>query len=102
MSEEQKQEQEQTELSIYEQNWAIHQFCGIPYHEAKKISDAEERKFLIMIAAYMKDSQEKNEEAAAEKEAQLAKDLQSQLMGALTPPDLETAKWKPESEQGKG
>ena len=56
MSEE--NQQEESTLSAYEENWAMHQFCGIPYNEAKKIDDVSERQFLLQMAVVMKRAQE--------------------------------------------
>jgi len=65
------EENKEVELSVYEQNWAIHQFCGIPYHEVKKIEDEEERRFLLNMAVIMKQGQDKRAEEARQKEEKL-------------------------------
>jgi hypothetical protein len=73
------EENQEIELSIYEQNWAIHQFCGIPYHEVKKIEDSEERAFLLKMAVIMKQGQDKRVEEAREKEQKLTQQFQGMM-----------------------
>ena len=62
---------EQT-LSMHEQNWVISLYCGIPYHEVRKLDDAGEREFLIQTAALMKRKHEQAQEAQQAREDELA------------------------------
>ena len=77
------EENQDIELSLHEQNWAIHQFCNIPYHEAKKIDDGEERRFLLNMAVIMKQGQDKRAEEARQKEEQLTKQFQGQIQSMM-------------------
>lgn len=73
------EENQEVELSVYEQNWAIHQFCGIPYHEVKKIEDEEERRFLLNMAVIMKQGQDKRAEEARQKEEKLTEQFKGMM-----------------------
>ena len=77
MSEE--NQQEESTLSAYEENWAIHQFCGIPYNEAKKIDDVSERQFLLQMAVVMKRAQEQRADQAREKEEKLTEQFKGMM-----------------------
>ena len=77
MSEE--NQQEESTLSPYEENWAIHQFCGIPYNEAKKIDDVSERQFLLQMAVVMKRAQEQRADQAREKEEKLTEQFKGMM-----------------------
>lgn len=77
MSEENRQEE--STLSAYEENWAIHQFCGIPYNEAKKIDDVSERQFLLQMAVVMKRAQEQRADQAREKEEKLTEQFKGMI-----------------------
>jgi len=81
MSEE--NQQEESTLSAYEENWAIHQFCGIPYNEAKKIDDASERQFLLQMAVVMKRAQEQRADQAREKEEKLTEQFKGMMPNLL-------------------
>ena len=73
------EENQEVELSVYEQNCAIHQFCGIPYHEVKKIEDEEERRFLLNMAVIMKQGQDKRAEEARQKEEKLTEQFKGMM-----------------------
>ena len=73
------EENQEVELAVYEQNWAIHQFCGIPYHEVKKIEDEEERRFLLNMAVIMKQGQDKRAEEARQKEEKLTEQFKGMM-----------------------
>ena len=73
------EENQDIELSLHEQNWAIHQFCGIPYHEVKKIEDEEERRFLLNMAVIMKQGQDKRAEEARQKEEKLTEQFKGMM-----------------------
>jgi len=77
MSEE--NQQEESTLSPYEENWAIHQFCGIPYNEAKKIDDVSERQFLLKMAVVMKRAQEDRVNQEREKEQKLTEQFKGMI-----------------------
>ena len=77
------EENQDIELSLHEQNWAIHQFCNIPYHEVKKIDDEEERRFLLNMAVIMKQAQDKRAEEARQKEEELAQQFQGQIQSMM-------------------
>jgi len=80
-NEEQNEEQnEERPLTVFEVNWALHQYCGIPYHEAKKIQDPEEKNFLISMAASMKALQEEQARQRGEEHEMLSTSLE-QAMG---------------------
>jgi UDP-N-acetylglucosamine:LPS N-acetylglucosamine transferase len=86
------EENQEIELSIHEQNWAMHQFCRIPYHEAKKIEDPEERRFLINMAVIMKQQQDKRAEQERLRKEQLTKQFEGQLGSVLAPPNDDDSK----------
>lgn len=77
------EENKEIELSTNEENWAIHQFCSIPYHEVKKIDDPEERAFLLKMAVIMKHGQDKRAEEARQKEEKLTEQFQGQIAGMM-------------------
>lgn len=75
MSEEQKTEA----LTPYEENWAIHSYLGINYVEAKKITDQDERNFLLSLAVYYKNRGDTEAEAAKNKENDLTNELKKMM-----------------------
>ena len=81
--EEAQEQQKERGLTPLEENWALHSFAGIPYHEAKKIDDPEERQFLLVMAAHMKHSQEQEKAEQLAREQAMTKDFESQLQSML-------------------
>ena len=76
MSEENIQEEK---LTVHEENWAIHSYLGINYIEAKKITDQEERDFLLTLAVYYKQQGEKQAEETKAQEQEMANQFKSMM-----------------------
>ena len=75
MSEELKPEA----LTPHEENWAIHSYLGINYVEAKKITDQDERNFLLSLAVYYKNRADTQAEEAKNKEEDLTSELKKMM-----------------------
>tara|TARA_Y100001963_G_scaffold107001_1_gene147861 strand:+ start:4513 stop:4857 length:345 start_codon:yes stop_codon:yes gene_type:complete len=64
---------EKRDLYKFEKCWIIHQYCGIPYTDAKGIDErSEEFAFLMAMAGIQKQKIEQERSEAVERERQLA------------------------------